>query len=333
MKIVVSGTRPTGILHLGNYYGAVRNYVRLSKDSDVRGYFFIADYHSFTTHINPTELPTLVRQTICTYLASGLDPEKVIIYVQSDVPQIAELYLLLNMLAYKGELEKVATFKEKIKLHNENINAGLLTYPVLMAADILIHRAYMVPVGKDQEQHLEMTRDYAKRFNNRYDVDFFPEPIAYNFGEELVKVPGLDGSTKMSKTGGETNAIFLNEEPDMIRKKIMRTKTDSGPTEMNSRPSQEIQNLFELMQIVSAEDVVSHYKNAWDTCTIRYGDMKKQLAEDMVNYLSPFREKINALMQDTDYLGKIVRRGGEQARESAEKTVSEVRKIMGINYF
>lgn len=333
MDIVVSGTRPTGILHLGNYYGAVRNYVRMGNDPGVKGYFFIADYHSFTTHINPTELPTLVRQTIATYLACGLDPEKVVIYIQSDVPQIAELYLLLNMLAYKGELEKVATFKEKIKIHKENINAGLLTYPVLMAADILIHRAVKVPVGKDQEQHLEMTRDYAKRFNNRYEVEFFPEPVAYNFGEGLAKVPGLDGSTKMSKTGGETNAIFLNEEPESIRKKIMRAKTDAGPQAMNSTPSQEIQNLFELMQIVSAADVQQHYRETWDNCTIRYGDMKKQLAEDMINYLAPFREKINSLIQDTAYLGKVVRQGGEVARESAEKTVSEVRKIMGINYF
>lgn len=333
MEIVVSGTRPTGILHLGNYYGAVRNYVRLGDDPNVRGYFFIADYHSLTTHNNPEELKLLVKQTIATYLACGLDPEKVVIYVQSDVPEIPELYLLLNMLAYKGELEKVATFKEKIKIHNENINAGLLTYPVLMAADIIVHRAHKVPVGKDQEQHLEMTRNFAKRFNSRYDIDFFPEPIAYNFGDELVKVPGLDGSTKMSKTGGETNAIFLNEEPDAILKKIKRAKTDAGPSEPNSEKPQEIQNLFALMQIVSTPDTVSFYDQAWNTCTIRYGDMKKQLAEDMITYLTPIREKINELIRDEAYLGRIVKRGGEAARESAQKTVSEVRKIMGINYF
>ena len=333
MEIVVSGTRPTGILHLGNYYGAVRNYVRMGEDKNVKGYFFIADYHSLTTHNNPAELKVFVKQTIATYLACGLDPEKVVIYVQSDIPQIAELYLLLNTLAYKGELEKVATFKEKIKLHQENINAALLTYPVLMAADIIIHKAHKVPVGKDQEQHLEMTRNFAKRFNSRFDVEYFPEPVAYNFGEELIKVPGLDGSIKMSKSGGEGNSIFLNEENDSIRKKIMKAKSDGGPTQMNQIKPQEIQNLFALMKIVSAPDIISHFENAYNNCTIRYGDMKKQLAEDMVNYITPMREKINALLNDEAYLSRVVKRGGEEAKENAEKTISDVRKIMGINYF
>ncbi len=333
MEIVVSGTRPTGILHLGNYYGAVRNYVRMGEDKNVKGYFFIADYHSLTTHINPEELKVLVKQTIATYLACGLDPDKVVIYVQSDLPQIPELYLLLNMLAYKGELEKVVTFKEKIKMHNENINAGLLTYPVLMAADIIIHRAHKVPVGKDQEQHLEMTRNFAKRFNSRFDVDFFPEPVAYNFGEELTKVPGLDGSTKMSKSGSETNAIYLNEEADSIRKKVMKAKSDAGPTEMNSEKPQEIKNLFSLLEIVSSKDTVDYYEDAFNKCTIRYGDLKKQLAEDMNIYIAPIREKINDLMANEAYLGKVAKQGGEQARENAAKTIDEVRKIMGINYF
>ncbi len=333
MEIVVSGTRPTGILHLGNYYGAVRNYVRLGDDKNVKGYFFIADYHSLTTHNNPAELKVLVKQTIATYLACGLDPEKVVIYVQSDLPQIPELYLLLNMLAYKGELEKVATFKDKIKLHKENINAGLLTYPVLMAADIMIHRAHKVPVGKDQEQHLEMTRNFSKRFNSRYETEFFPEPIAYNFGEDLVKVPGLDGSTKMSKTGGEVNAIFLNEEPESIRKKIMRAKSDGGPTSMNQEKPQEIKNLFELMNIVSPADTVQFFDNAYNNCNIRYGDMKKQLAEDMIQYLTPIRTRINELIRDEAYLSKVVSKGGEAARENAQKTIDEVRKIMGIRYF
>jgi len=333
MEIVVSGTRPTGVLHLGNYYGAVRNYVRMGEDKNIKGYFFIADYHSFTTHTNPAELKILVKQTIATYLACGLDPEKVVIYLQSDLPQIPELYLLLNMLAYKGELEKVVTFKEKIKIHHENINAGLLTYPVLMAADIIIHRAHKVPVGKDQEQHLEMTRNFAKRFNSRFEIDFFPEPHAYNFGEDLIKVPGLDGSTKMSKTGGETNAIFLNEEPESIRKKIMRAKTDAGPTVNNQPKPQEIENIFELMKIVSTPETLSFYDTAYNSCNIRYGDMKQQLAEDMITYLTPIRTRLNELIKDEAYLKRVVHKGGEAARESAEKTISEVRKIMGINYF
>lgn len=333
MEIVVSGTRPTGILHLGNYFGAVRNFVRLQENKDTTCYFFIADYHSLTTHIQPAELGLLVKQTIATYLACGLDPGKVIIYLQSDLPQIPELYLLLNMIAYKGELEKVATFKEKIRQHKENINAGLLTYPVLMAADILVHKAHKVPVGKDQEQHLEMTRNFAGRFNSRYGVEFFPEPQAYNFGEALIKVPGLDGSTKMSKSGTGNNAVFLNDPDDMIRKKIMRAKTDTGPTAPGQVKTQEIQNLFDLMQIVSSRETLDHFEAAYQDCTIRYGDMKKQLAEDVVTVVKPLRERIAHYLNDVTILGRTVREGGEKALANAEKTMREVKKIMGINYF
>jgi tryptophanyl-tRNA synthetase len=167
------------------------------------------------------------------YLAAGLDPELSTLYVQSDLPETAELYLFLNMNAYMGELERVTTFKEKARKQPENVNAGLLTYPSLMAADILIHKAHKVPVGKDQEQHLEMTRTFARRFNRLYLDDYFPIPQAFNFGEELVKVPGLDGSGKMGKSEGEGNAIFLSDDPKTIRNKVMRAVTDSGPTEPN----------------------------------------------------------------------------------------------------
>ncbi len=333
MQTVVSGTRPTGVLHLGNYLGAVRNYVRMQDDAAYHGYFFIADYHSLTTHHQPEELKVLVKQTIAAYLASGLDPEKVTIYLQSDLPQIPELYLLMNMLAYKGELEKVATFKEKIRQHKENINAGLLTYPVLMAADIIIHRAHKVPVGKDQEQHLEMTRNFAKRFNSRFGVEYFPEPVAFNYDQELVKVPGLDGGTKMSKSGAANSVIFLDDTDDMILKKIKRAKTDAGPTEPNSVMPQEVENLFQLMQFVSEEDTVDTFRKAYDDCSIRYGDLKKQLAKDMIQFIRPLRERINGLLANEALLAKVVREGGEKARESASKTISDVRNIMGLNYF
>lgn len=333
MQTVVSGTRPTGVLHLGNYLGAVRNYVRMQDDAAYHGYFFIADYHSLTTHHQPEDLKVLVKQTIAAYLASGLDPEKVTIYLQSDLPQIPELYLLMNMLAYKGELEKVATFKEKIRQHKENINAGLLTYPVLMAADIIIHRAHKVPVGKDQEQHLEMTRNFAKRFNSRFGVDYFPEPVAFNYDQELVKVPGLDGGTKMSKSGTANSVIFLDDTDDMILKKIKKAKTDAGPAEPNSPMPQEVENLFQLMQFVSAKDTVDTFQSAYNDCTIRYGDLKKQLAEDMIQFIRPLRERINELLANEALLAKVVRVGGEKARESASKTISDVRNIMGLNYF
>ena len=172
MDTVVSGIRPTGNLHLGNYIGALRNFVKMQHEHQC--FFFIADYHSLTTHPTPVDLHGNVRQVLSEYLACGVDPEKATLYVQSDVPETAELYLLLNMNAYVGELERCTSFKEKIRKQPDNINAGLLTYPTLMAADIIIHKAHKVPVGKDQEQHLEMTRTFARRFNRMYNVDYFP---------------------------------------------------------------------------------------------------------------------------------------------------------------
>ncbi len=327
MEIVVSGIRPTGNLHLGNYMGAVKNFVRMQEENNC--FFFIADYHSLTTHPTPVNLQANVRQVLIEYLASGLDPEKSTLYVQSSLPEIAELYLFLNMNAYLGELERVVSFKEKVRKHPENVNAGLLTYPTLMAADILIHKASKVPVGKDQAQHLEMTRTFAARFNRMYNVDYFPEPTAFNFGKELVKIPGLDGSTKMGKSEGENNAIFLIDSPDIIRKKIMKAKTDSGPTQSNQEKPVEIQNLFDLMHIVSEKDTIDHFESAYNHCQIRYGDMKKQLAEDMVSFLAPLREKIQELSNDDDYLKKVFCLGMEKARESASKTIKDVREIIG----
>jgi tryptophanyl-tRNA synthetase len=195
-EVVVSGIRPTGFLHLGNYFGAMRNYVRMQDDYDC--YFFVANWHSLTTHPDTKELKNSVHRVIAENVACGLDPNKVALYIQSDVPEIAELYLYLNMLAYKGELEKTATFKEKVRLQPDNSNAGLLTYPVLQAADILIHQAVKVPVGKDQEQHLEMARNFAERFNYRYG-NILALPYAFNYGGELVKIMSLEGSGKMSK--------------------------------------------------------------------------------------------------------------------------------------
>ena len=205
METVLSGIRSTGNLHLGNYFGALKNFVRMQHDE--RCFFFIADYHSLTTHPDPEMLHVNVKSVLCEYLAAGLDPDVATIYVQSDVPEVAELSLLLGMHAFVGELERTASFKEKIRKHPDNVNIGLLSYPVLMAADILQHRATRVPVGKDQEQHLELTRRFARRFNQLYGVDYFPECQPYRFGGELVKIPGLDGSGKMGKSEG--NGIYL----------------------------------------------------------------------------------------------------------------------------
>jgi tryptophanyl-tRNA synthetase len=328
MPTVLSGIRPTGNLHLGNYFGAVRNFVKMQQTNEC--YFFIADYHMLTTHPNPKDLQGNVRQVVIEYLAAGLDPEKATLYLQSDVPETAELYLFLNMNAYLGELERVTTFKEKARKQPDNINAGLLTYPTLMAADIIIQRAHLVPVGKDQEQHLEMTRTFARRFNRMYKVDYFPIPRAFNFDEELVKIPGLDGSGKMGKSEGEGNAIFLGEDPKSIRKKVMRAVTDSGPTEMNQEKPEAIQNLFTLMEVVSEPETVQFFDEQYNNCTIRYGDLKKQLAEDVIAFTAPFYERIQELSADDAYIRKVIDHGAEKARANAMKTTREVREIIGF---
>lgn len=329
-EIVVSGIRSTGNLHLGNYFGAMRNYVKMQDDYDC--YFFVADYHSLTTHPDPKDLKANVFRVLSENIASGLDPEKVALYTQSDVPEIPELYLMLNMMAYKGELEKVPTFKDKVRMQPENVNAGLLTYPVLMAADILIHRATKVPVGKDQEQHLEMARNFAQRFNGRYG-ELFPEPMPFNFGSELIKVPSLDGAGKMSKSENGNATLYLSDTDDLIRKKVMKAKTDAGPTEMNSEMPEYIQNVFLLMHLVSKKEIVDTYRTAYNNCTIRYGDMKKQLAEDMVAFIHPIRERTTELYNDETLLRKILKEGAEKARASASKTITAARKLIGINYY
>ncbi|MBR7066827.1 MAG: tryptophan--tRNA ligase [Bacteroidales bacterium] len=325
-EIVLSGIRSTGKLHLGNYLGALKNFVAMQHEH--RCFFFIADYHSLTTHPNPADLHSSVRQVLAEYLAAGLDPDKCTLYVQSDVPEIVELYLLLNMNAYKGELERCTSFKDKVRKNPDNVNAGLLTYPTLMAADILIHRATKVPVGKDQEQHLEMTRTFANRFNRIYGVDYFTEPQAFAFTQKLVKIPGLDGSGKMGKSEG--NALYLTDTPDVIRKKVMKALTDSGPTQPNQPKPDYIQNLFTIMEAVSTPDTVKHFDDLYNSCQIRYGDMKKQLAEDIIAITAPMRERIEDIIADTNYLHRVAAQGAEKARASAAKTISEVRQIIGF---
>ena len=328
--IVVSGIRPTGYLHLGNYFGAVRNFIRMQDDFNC--YFFIADIHSLTTHPTPENLQSGVKQVLAEYLACGIDPEKATIFIQSDVPEVSELYALLNMNAYLGELERTTSFKDKARQQPDNVNAGLLTYPVLMAADIIIHKAKYVPVGKDQEQNLEMARKFAKRFNHMYGKKVFPSPKPFTFdGGDMIKVPGLDGSGKMGKSEG--NAINLYEDPKDIRKKVMRAVTDSGPTEMNQTKPEPIENLFTLMKIVSTPETVTHFDALYNKCEIRYGDMKKQLAEDIIAYTAPIRERIIEILEDDEYLAKVAKLGAEKARESASQTLQEVKEVIGFKKF
>lgn len=348
-EVVLSGIRPTGNLHLGNYYGALRKFVKMQNNYDCL--FFIADLHALTTSTDPDALHANVRNILAQYLAAGIDPEKAAIFVQSDVPELSELYLLLNMHVGIGELMRTASFKDKARKAlgigataddsdeafekqiigastNKRVNAGLLTYPTLMAVDILSQKARWVPVGKDQLQHLELTRRFARRFNSFYGVEEFIEPENFEFSGEAVKVPGLDGSGKMGKSEG--NCIYLIDEPKALRKKVMRAVTDQGPTEPNSPMPQPVENLFTLLQLTSTPEIVTQYRNAYADCSIRYGDLKKQLAEDILKVTEPIRERINDILADDDYMRRVLARGADRARAQASQTLAEVRNIMGI---
>ncbi|HRD42265.1 MAG TPA: tryptophan--tRNA ligase [Ferruginibacter sp.] len=326
----MSGIRPTGFLHLGNYFGAMRNYVKMQEEYEC--FFMVADLHSLTTHPDTRELKQNVHRVLAENIACGLNPDKAAFYCQSHLYETSELYLYLNMLAYKGELEKTTTFKDKVRQHPQNVNAGLLTYPVLMATDILIHRASYVPVGKDQEQHLEMTRNFAQRFNHRYG-EVFPEPMAFNFGQTLLKVPSLDGTGKMSKSENQMATLYLSDDDDSIRKKVMKAKTGEAPIEKNADMPEAIGNIFLLMELVSEADVIASYKHDFNECRIRFGDMKKQLAEDMVKFIAPIRQKTNDILANENYLKKVMEQGAEKARKSAKATMDQVRMVMGLNYF
>lgn len=347
-EVVLSGIRATGNLHLGNYYGALSKFVRMQNDYDCL--FFIADLHALTTSPDPDALHENVRNILAEYLAAGIDPDKATIFVQSDVPEISEMYLLLNMHVGIGELMRTASFKDKARKQlgikddsddiekqiigadtNKRVNAGLLTYPTLMAVDILIQKAHKVPVGKDQEQHLELTRRFARRFNSFYGVELFPEPENFNFGGHAVKVPGLDGSGKMGKSEG--NCIYLIDDEKVLRKKVMRAVTDEGPKTPGQPISQPVENLLTLMELTSTPEVVQSYRDAYADCSIRYGDMKKQLAEDILKVTTPIRERYNDIRNDDAYIARVVRQGAERARERAAKTLAEVREVMGIRKF
>lgn len=326
METVVSGIRPTGNLHLGNYFGAVKSFLQMQNEYNC--YFFIADWHSLTTRPKPENIIKSAQTILAEYLACGIDPEKATIYIQSDVKEVLELYLYLNMNAYLGEMERCTTFKEKARKQPDNVNAGLLTYPTLMAADILIHRGVKVPVGKDQEQNMEMTRKFARRFNAIYETEFFPEPASFSLATKALKVPGLDGSGKMGKSEG--NCIYLMDDAETIRKKVMKAVTDSGPTIPNSEKPEVIQNLFTFLDIVSTKETYTYFHEKWNDCSIRYGDLKKQIALDITAFNAPIRERIKEYSSNTDLLDKIAKAGADKARESAAKTLKEVREIIGF---
>ena len=327
-----SGIQSSGNLHIGNYLGAIRQWTDLQDEYET--IVCVVDLHAITVPQDPVALRARTLEIVKIYLASGIDPSKATLFVQSHVQEHAELGWILNTIARLGDLEKMTQFKDKSgKSEKETVGVGLFDYPVLMAADILLYDTAVVPVGRDQKQHLEMTRTFANRFNRLYNVEYFPEPVAYNFGENLVKIPGLDGGLKMSKSDNENSSIFLADSPEIIRKKLMKAVTDTGQVDPAQPRSQGVKNLFDLMSYFSSPDTLAHFEHTYQAGAIRYGDMKKQLAEDIIVFTSPFREKMLALAADKQDLRKVAAMGAEKAHASASKTVREVREIIGFKSF
>ena len=317
---ILSGIQPSGRLHVGNYFGMMEPSIELQDEGEA--FYFIADYHSLTTVHDPNQLRENVRDVAIDFLACGLDPEKAIFFRQSDVPEVTELSWLLSTVTPMGFLNRCHSFKDKTDRGFE-ASHGLFAYPVLMASDILIYDSNIVPVGDDQKQHLEVTRDIATKFNNLYgDVFVIPEP---NIRKEKAKVPGIDGQ-KMSKSYGNIIEIFGAEKK--IRKKIMSIITDSTPVEDPKDPNQSI--IIDLFNLVGSTEDVEVMKSDFLKGGIGYGDFKKRLFEAFWDYFQPMRQKRDELSEDFNYVDNVLQTGAEKAREAAKLTLKRARKACGI---
>ncbi len=325
-KVVLSGIRATGKLHLGNYLGAMRDFVRLQEEYNC--FFFIADYHTLTTETDPHRLRTHLPEIVMDYLAIGLDPEKCTIFAQSSVPEVTELSLLLSMVLPANDLLICPTFKEKQETQPQNVNAGLLFYPVLMAADILWPKANLVPVGKDQLPHIYLTQDIARRFNERFG-DTFPKPEALQ--KEAIRIPGLDGSEKMGKSEG--NTIELVDTPETIRQKIAVAVTDYARKRRHDPGNPFECNLYTIHEYISPNDIVKKIREGCRTAAIGCVECKKILSEGIIKLLSPLQERRAKIAANPDLVREVLHKGGLRAREKAQKTVFEVREKMGLRQF
>ena len=325
-KVILSGVQSTGRLTLGNYLGAINNWVEMQEKYDC--YYMIANSHSLTVRNNPEELRNNTLKILALYIAAGLDPEKNTIFIQSQVKEHAELAWILNCYTYMGELSRMTQFKDKSLKHQDNINAGLFTYPVLMAADILLYKANLVPVGEDQKQHLEITRDIAERFNKLYG-DTFVIPEAY-VRKETARIMGLqDPTSKMSKSATNLNdVIFLDDSEETIIKKIKKAVTDSENV-VRFAPERK-PGVSNLMQIYSAITNKGFEEIEKDFEGKGYGDFKMAVAEVVVGKLKPIQEKYNELLENRDYLVKVYTEGKMKAEKIAIKTINEVKEKIGI---
>lgn len=324
-KIVFSGIQPSGVIHIGNYLGAIQPWVEIQKKYD--SIFCVVDLHAITVPQDPKELQANTYRNAAIYLAAGIDPKKSIIFVQSQVPAHAELCWLLNTIAHMGELSRMTQFKDKTQKGTvDTASVGLFDYPILMAADILLYQTAAVPVGDDQKQHVELARDLAERFNNRFGKTFtIPEPLIRKTG---ARVMALDDPTqKMSKSGAPGNFIALTDSPEEIRKKIMRATTDSGTAIKFDPKRPGLYNLLTIYQLFSGEtesQIENHFKNSG------YGDFKKELAELLVTKLTPVREKIEYYMKNKKLLDRILTSGAKKADKIANRTLVEVKRKLGL---
>lgn len=324
-KTVFSGIQPSGIIHIGNYLGAIQPWVEIQKKSD--SIFCIVDLHAITVPQDPKELTENIYRNAAIYLASGIDPKKSIIFVQSQVPAHAELCWLLNTVAHMGELNRMTQFKDKTQKGSaDTASVGLFDYPILMAADILLYHTADVPVGDDQKQHVELARDLAERFNNRFGKTFVvPTPVIRKSG---ARVMALDDPTKkMSKSGSPASYIALSDSPEEIRKKIMRATTDSGTTIKFDPKRAGLYNLLTIYQLFSGKteaQIETHFK------TSGYGDFKRELADLLIEKLTPLREKIDHYMKNRKLLDRILTNGAKRANKTANQTLTTVKKKMGL---
>ncbi len=325
MATIFSGMQPTGGLHLGNYLGALRQWVKLLNSGEHKGIFCVVDAHALTIDYEPKELLARTRETAMVYMAAGIDPERALIFVQSDVKEHFELQWYLSCVAHVGELTRMTQFKEKSEQH-ESVKAGLLTYPILMAADILLYKATLVPVGADQVQHLEFARDTARHFNHRYRADVFPEPKPHPL---TLRIKGLDGQAKMSKSRG--NTISLLDPPKTVKKKIGGAFTDPARVTRDIPGTPEICNIYTMHTAVSPPDKVTYVAEGCRTAGIGCGDCKAILLESLEVELVPIRQKAEVLAREPARIDAVLQDGAAEARKIASATMREVREVMGFN--
>lgn len=320
---VFSGIQPTGAIHIGNYVGAVRNWVRLQDEQE--SFFCIVDYHAITIAYDPKEMPQRVFEAALDLLACGLDPQKCVFFLQSCVPEHTELAWIFNSLCGLGALERMTQFKDKSEQHRDNVNAGLFTYPVLQAADIMLYKANLVPVGDDQLQHLELSREVARRFNYHFG-ETFPEPQpALTSAKRLM---GLNDPTKKMSKSIPGSFISLSESEAEARKKIMRAVTDTGPTEGEMSPG--VQNLFTLLEVFAPAETVRHFREQYDAGTLRYGELKPAVADALLTGLQPIRARREELAAHPEQVWEALDYGAQRARVVAKQTMEEVREKMGL---